>query len=207
MRLHHHQLQAPRSSPTKGPPPPRVVLRVPAVIEVPGKGKVAEEGYFDLDAERLPDAGVLLYTNAHLWWRHETVQVQWRSLHRSEACIWITLMNGRKLRRMRPMMENTWTKGRLRARWVRSQCLGRLPQGRKSVCHEPDEEDNELMMYANLKVLPHSHFPLAPPFLTQSNQDDPPPLKVQGYFRMEGCLSHYLVPEQHSQMLLNRHQG
>jgi hypothetical protein len=31
-----------------------------------------------------------------------------------------------------------------------------MPWGRKHIRHEPDEEDDELMMYANLKVLPPS---------------------------------------------------
>jgi hypothetical protein len=31
-----------------------------------------------------------------------------------------------------------------------------VPWGRKHICHEPDEEDDELMMYANLKVCPSS---------------------------------------------------
>ena len=41
--------------------------------------------------------------------------------------------------------------------------------GRKKICHEPDEEDDGLMMYANLKALPHPPSPLASPFLMPSN--------------------------------------
>ena len=55
-----------------------------------------------------------------------------------------------------------------------------LSRGRIYICHGPDEEDDELMMYANLKALYSS---LASPFLTQPNQDYLPPVKIQGYFR------------------------
>jgi hypothetical protein len=44
-----------------------------------------------------------------------------------------------------------------------------MPWSRKHICHEPDEEDDGLMIYANLKALPHPPSPLASPFLMPSN--------------------------------------
>ena len=43
-----------------------------------------------------------------------------------------------------------------------------MPWGRKQVCQQLDEEDDELMVYANLKVFPRPHSPLAYLFLTHS---------------------------------------
>ncbi|KAI0246379.1 hypothetical protein BJV78DRAFT_1286456 [Lactifluus subvellereus] len=44
-----------------------------------------------------------------------------------------------------------------------------MPWGRRHIFQQPDEEDDELMMYANSRVLPHPHSPLASPLLTQSD--------------------------------------
>jgi hypothetical protein len=69
---------------------------------------------------------------------------------------------------MRLMGETTWTKRRSRTPgWIRSQRVGRLCHGgREHIYQQPDEEDDEVMMYVNLRVLPHPHSTLASPFLT-----------------------------------------
>ncbi|KAI0250749.1 hypothetical protein BJV78DRAFT_1154868 [Lactifluus subvellereus] len=153
MPLHRHQLQAPGSSPTKGPPPPRVVRRVQAVIGVPVEEEEAGEECFDLDAGRLPDAGVLHPTSMPTCGGGVGQRKSSAGSHyRSEARLRVVLMN-KKHRRMRPMAENPWMKRRLGTRWVHPQRMGRLQWGRKRICHELDEEDG-LMIRIRMIHLP-----------------------------------------------------
>ena len=144
-----------------------MVRRFQAVIEVTGKEE-AEVERFDLEVERLSDAGVLHPTPIPTCSGDARQRKSSSGLLRvSDVHLRIMLMIGRKQRQMRR------TRGRKGGgRRKVENAMGMLTRGktlsrgRIYICHGPDEEDDELMMYANLKALYSS---LASPFLTQPN--------------------------------------
>jgi hypothetical protein len=171
-RQHPHPLSPTKTLPL---PAPRVVRRVQAVIEVPVKEE-EEEGYEQLDAEQPPppNAGAVLHSassptaTARGGDARRCKSSAGSRRHKSEVAPsdhteaetpsndeiddgddgddddddeYVNREEGTEAEVENAMMDIALSR--------RGKTL---PWGRKQICHEPDEEDDELMMYANLKV-------------------------------------------------------
>ena len=168
-RHHPHPL-----SPTKTLPllAPCVVRRVQAVIEAPVKEE-EEEGYEQLEAEQPPppEAAAILHPTSTPTATARGGDARWCKSsagshhHRSEVApsdygeaetpsndeiddddddVYV---NGEG-----QVVFEDGTEAEVENAMMFSARDKTVPWGRKQICHEPDEEDDELMMYANLKV-------------------------------------------------------
>ncbi|KAI0250745.1 hypothetical protein BJV78DRAFT_1154866 [Lactifluus subvellereus] len=136
----HHQLQEPGSSPTKGPPPPHVVRLVQTVIGDPVEEEEAGE-------------------ECLIWTRSGCRTLASYTLHQCPPAV--TARDGAKTPSDEANGgESVDGEGVGNAMGTPTARGKAVQWGRKRICHEPDEEDDGLMMYANLKALPHPPSPL-----------------------------------------------
>ncbi|KAI0252161.1 hypothetical protein BJV78DRAFT_1153918 [Lactifluus subvellereus] len=155
-----HRCEHRPHSPTKALPPPRVVHRVQAAIEVPVREEVEGE-CCELDTKRPPDAGVLHHTSTPTGGGDvRRRKSSAGSHHRTEVARSDSVDEGEE----GPSDEASG--GGYVDDEVENAGMGTLtvrgktmPRGQKHIFQQPDEEDDELMMYASLKDKPQKTHP------------------------------------------------
>ena len=136
-----------------------MVDRVQVVIEVPVKEEEVEEECCEVDTERPPDAAVLHHTSTPTGGGDvRRRKSSAGSHHRTEIARSDSVDEGEE----GPSDEASGggyvdEEGENAGMGTVTARGKTMPWGRRHIFQQPDEEDDELMMYASLKVLPPSY--------------------------------------------------
>ena len=136
-----------------------MVRRVQAVIEVPVKEEEVEEECCELNTEIAPYANVLHHTSTPTGGGDVRRRKSSGDLHRRTEVAPSDHVDEGEEGQSDEDSGGEYVdeeEGEISGMDTLTGRGKTMPWGRKHIRHEPDEEDDELMMYANLKVLPPS---------------------------------------------------